>query len=170
MSTDAFGRIDGEHLRSWMPGRDGYITLSGTWGMVAAVATLATVAGAVLYLGTRSTAWAMFMALASVVTAVSVCSALLYLQSRAPELRDMTMMPTSEFNTGVRAILHRLLGAGSTDLLPATAKLDVPGMVASVTAVSTAVTAMAATATCLVRADNGKHPAQAPRTHQPVRA
>ncbi|MFG1792665.1 hypothetical protein [Nocardia sp. NPDC049149] len=144
MSANAFGRIDREHLHATMPGND-YISLHSTWGMFAAVAALTTACAVVLYLGTRSNLFALLMVVGSAVTAVCVCAALLYLHSKAPELRDMTTSPPSNFTSGVRAVLHQLLGsAAGENQIPATAKLDIPAMIAGISSVGAAIAAIAA--------------------------
>ncbi|WP_069159772.1 hypothetical protein [Nocardia altamirensis] len=143
MSTNAFGRIDREHLHATMPGND-YISLHSTWGMFAAAAALTTACAVVLYLGTRSNFFALLLVVGSAVTAVCVCAALLYLHGKAPELRDMTTTPPSNLTSGVRAVLHQLLGSGGQTQIPATAELAISAMIAGVSSVGTAIAALAA--------------------------
>ncbi len=134
--------------------------------MLAAVAALTTACAAILHIGTGSKTWAALVVFASAVSIAAVFSALLYLHGTLPELREMTMTASSEPNTGVRAVFHRIFGTDSPATQHATAEVDISGMVASITGTGTAITAVTALARRFGTTGTPGHTAARPEARQ----
>ncbi|MFE7797643.1 hypothetical protein [Nocardia sp. NPDC057440] len=113
LHANAFGRIDGSvpELNTLGYAPANHISISGTWGMLAAITAVITLFAAMLYMVVRIEALSCLMAGASVATALFVLAAVLYLNGQAPALRDMTKH-SDAMATGLGSILRNFFGGG----------------------------------------------------------
>ncbi|WP_280406768.1 hypothetical protein [Nocardia carnea] len=143
--SDAFGRLDGSVPVLRNTGErltENVVSISGSWGGLAAAAALLTVSGLCLYRKTRA---GLLLAIgAAVANAVFVPAALLHLNGKAPALRAMTE-DHDELRTALGDIVHTFFGGGSGAAATeqaATAALTNQGLICGFLAVVTAVIAL----------------------------
>ncbi|MFQ6392322.1 hypothetical protein ACLMAJ_02590 [Nocardia sp. KC 131] len=113
LSSNAFGQVDSTipEVETLGYQASNHVSISGVWGWLAAVAALVAMLAAMLYLVVRSEALACLMAAASVFTAVFVLATLIYMNSKAPGLRDMTKH-NDAVSGGIGNFLRKVFGDG----------------------------------------------------------
>ncbi|WP_328412346.1 hypothetical protein [Nocardia sp. NBC_00403] len=147
--ANAFGRIDGSvpELNTLGYAPANHISISGSWGMLAAIAAVITIFAAILYLIARIEVLSCLMAGAGVATALFVLATVLYLNGKAPELRDMTKH-SDAMATGLGSILRKVFGGGEGSnpeaaQQVASAAMKTPALICGLAAVAAAALAIA---------------------------
>lgn len=90
VSANAFGRIDGFTSSSSQSGGQDAVSISGAWAVLTAMAVAGTVFSVVLYFRVRSQTLSRLVMGTSGAAALFALITLLYLNSKAPELRELT--------------------------------------------------------------------------------
>jgi hypothetical protein len=90
VSANAFGRIDGFTSSSWQSGGQDAVSISSAWAVLTTMAVAGTVFSVVLYFRVRSQTLSRLVMGTSGAAALFVLITLLYLNSKAPELRGLT--------------------------------------------------------------------------------
>lgn len=148
LRSDAFGRVSGVAATDnrWMDGGDQSesISVSGTWGVLAALAAVVTIGAVVMNIRLRTAAFAFVVTGASVLMAVFVMAALMYLSDKAPELRLLTEADRGLVG-GIGNLLRSVLGGGGSQTVQpvASAGLETAGMICGAVAFTGAVAAVA---------------------------
>lgn len=143
VSANAFGRIDGFTSSSWQSGGQDVVGISGAWAVLTTMAVAGTVFSVVLYFRVRSQALSRLVMVTSGATALFVLITLLYLNSKAPELRGLTESATHAglFNWLFGNDMTSNLGAGEHRI--ASAGLDLGATLSAVSAFGAALAAAA---------------------------
>lgn len=91
-STNAFGRIDATtaYLTAWSSEHNPIAKITGLWAIMAAAAIVVTCVTAVLSLRLRTELTSRAAAISAVVAAFFIIMTLVYINSKAPELKAMT--------------------------------------------------------------------------------
>lgn len=90
VSANAYGRIDGFTTSSWQSGWQDAVSISSVWAVLATMAVAGTVVSVVRYFRVRSQRRSRLVMGTSGAAALFVLITLLYLNSKAPELRGLT--------------------------------------------------------------------------------
>ncbi|MFX0575923.1 hypothetical protein [Nocardia nepalensis] len=143
VSANAFGRIDGFTSSTWQSGGSNVVSISGAWAVLTTMAVAGTVFSVVLYFRVRSQALSRLVMGTSAAAALFVLITLLYLNSKAPELRGLTESASHAglfswlFGNGMSSNLgpgeHRIASAG----------LDLGATLSAITACGAALAAAA---------------------------
>ncbi|MEV6432217.1 hypothetical protein [Nocardia sp. NPDC051463] len=148
LNANAFGRIEGTvpELNTLGYAPANHISISGTWGMLAAITAVLTVFAALLYLTARIELLSCLMAGAGVATALFVLATVLYLNGQAPQLRDMTKH-SDAMAGGLGSILRKVFGGGEGSnpeaaQQVATAAMKTPALICSLAAIAAAALAI----------------------------
>ena len=136
--SDGFGalRADGGIRDSWAGSGIPTVEVGGAWGVLTCLAALAAIFATVAYLCTRTPLFAHVTAVAGASVAVFVLADALYLNGKEWELR------TAVDDSGVSGLVGNLLGHAGTDNQLAAAHLEIAVLLAGVTAVAAAVSAL----------------------------
>ncbi|OQS12986.1 hypothetical protein B0T36_21950 [Nocardia donostiensis] len=143
-TADAFGRITGytSDPQGWTMATARKVGITGFWALLAAAAIITTVFAVAAYLRTRNEALAHLATAASIAVALFVLATVLYLNSKAPELRV-----ASQSHDGLQTLLDLASGARETSNSGkhpvASAGLEPAALLAAVLAVGAAVAAVA---------------------------